>query len=198
MTDEFTFGIKSRLYNWNMRSKRLNKGLSQKGLGELVGCNISTIGHYESLRAFPLPERASKIAGILETSVEVLFPEWLREFKLKTVPTIQDERITLERARELRLFDPKALITDGNIESVDAAIDNELLSEQIRQVLHRLSPREREVLELRFGLVDDIPRTYEQVGSRLNVTRERIRQIEHVALKHLRHPSRSKHLRGFL
>ena len=83
------------------------------------------------------------------------------------------------------------------IEPVDAA-SKELLREQIRNVLSFLSDREREVLEMRFGLNDGKDHTLEEVGKEFGVTRERIRQIEAKALRKLRHPSRSKSLRDYL
>ena len=73
-----------------------------------------------------------------------------------------------------------------------------LLREQLRTVLHTLTPREEQVLTLRFGLKDGRPRTLEEVGRRFNITRERIRQIEAKALRKLRHPSRSKLLKDYL
>ena len=66
------------------------------------------------------------------------------------------------------------------------------------EVLSSLTPRERKVLELRFGLEDGRSRTLEEVGREFNVTRERIRQIEAKALRKLRHPMRSKKLRDYL
>ena len=65
-----------------------------------------------------------------------------------------------------------------------------MLREQMESVLKTLTPRERDVLKLRFGLDDGYPRTLEEVGHIFEVTRERIRQIEAKALKKLRHPSR--------
>ena len=73
-----------------------------------------------------------------------------------------------------------------------------LLREQLEEVLDTLTPREKKVLELRFGMADGHSRTLEEVGKEFNVTRERIRQIEAKALRKLRHPSRSKKLRDFL
>ncbi|MDP2935830.1 MAG: RNA polymerase sigma factor RpoD [Dehalococcoidia bacterium] len=73
-----------------------------------------------------------------------------------------------------------------------------LLKEQVEEVLHTLTPRERRVLQLRFGLEDGRSRTLEEVGKEFAVTRERIRQIEAKALRKLRHPSRSRKLKDYL
>lgn len=73
-----------------------------------------------------------------------------------------------------------------------------LLREQLCNILHTLTPREEQVIRLRFGLEDGRPRTLEEVGKQFQITRERIRQIEAKALRKLRHPSRSKALRDYL
>ena len=73
-----------------------------------------------------------------------------------------------------------------------------MLREELKSALESLTDRERQVIELRFGLLDGRARTLEEVGKEFNVTRERIRQIEAKALRKLRHPSRSKKLRDFL
>ena len=83
------------------------------------------------------------------------------------------------------------------LEPMDAAA-REMLREQIKNALSVLSQREREVLELRFGLLDGTDHTLEEVGQYFNVTRERIRQIEAKALRKLRHPTRSRNLRDYL
>lgn len=80
---------------------------------------------------------------------------------------------------------------------VDAA-SKQLLKEQIRNALGVLSDREREVLQMRFGLIDGQDHTLEEVGKHFGVTRERIRQIEAKALRKLRHPTRSRQLRDYL
>ena len=73
-----------------------------------------------------------------------------------------------------------------------------LLREQLCNILHTLTPREEQVIKLRFGLEDGRPRTLEEVGKQFKITRERIRQIEAKALRKLRHPSRSKTLKDYL
>ena len=78
------------------------------------------------------------------------------------------------------------------------ATSRQLLKEQIDRVLNELTDREKKVLQLRFGLKDGHTRTLEEVGREFNVTRERIRQIEGKALRKLRHPTRSRKLKGYL
>lgn len=86
---------------------------------------------------------------------------------------------------------------DDALEPMDAAA-REMLREQVQNALGALSERERQVLELRFGLIDGKDHTLEEVSRYFNVTRERIRQIEAKALRKLRHPTRSRHLREYL
>jgi RNA polymerase primary sigma factor len=80
---------------------------------------------------------------------------------------------------------------------MDAAA-RQMLREQIQSALTSLGDREREVLELRFGLLDGKDHTLEEVSRFFDVTRERVRQIEAKALRKLRHPSRSRELRDYL
>jgi len=73
-----------------------------------------------------------------------------------------------------------------------------LLKDTLTEVLGTLTERERKIVEMRFGLVDGYERTLEEIGRQYNVTRERIRQIEAKALRKMRHPTRLRHLQGFL
>ena len=79
----------------------------------------------------------------------------------------------------------------------DRATQN-LLAEELDQTLSTLTPREARILRLRFGLQDGHAYTLKEVGAKFGLTRERIRQIERQALRRLRHPSRSRYLRGFM
>ena len=89
-------------------------------------------------------------------------------------------------------------IEDDNLPGPADAASHQLLREQMQDILDQLSPREREVLEMRFGLGDGTSHTLEEVGQYFGVTRERIRQIEAKALRKLRHPIRSRKLRDYL
>ncbi len=89
-------------------------------------------------------------------------------------------------------------IEDESIVGPAEAASGELLREQVHTALKQLNPREREVLEMRFGLKDGQAHTLEEVGQEFGVTRERIRQIEAKALRKLRHPIRSRKLRDYL
>ena len=89
-------------------------------------------------------------------------------------------------------------IPDDDTPAPADAASAAILREVIERELHTLTPREEHVIKLRFGLYDGRTRTLEEVGKEFDITRERIRQIEAKALRKLRHPSRARHLKGFL
>ena len=88
-------------------------------------------------------------------------------------------------------------VEDEDLPDMDAAAALVMLRHEVEDVLNSLSPRERRVVELRFGLEGDRLYTLSEIGEELGVTRERIRQIETKALRKLRHPSRARRLRDF-
>lgn len=88
-------------------------------------------------------------------------------------------------------------LSDHDTPNPGEHVDNRLLRDRINEVLRSLAPREREVIELRFGLKDGHPRTLDEVAKQYGITRERIRQIEARGLLKLRQPTRSARLEGF-
>ena len=134
----------------------------------------------------PQPEEIAEAMGI---SVE----------KVREIVKIAQEPVSLEtpigEEEDSHLGD---FIQDDDAPPPAEAASFTLMKEQLMSVLDTLTPREKKVLSLRFGLEDGRQRTLEEVGQEFNVTRERIRQIEAKALRKLRHPSRSKKLRDFL
>ena len=119
--------------------------------------------------------------------------------KVRKVLKIAKEPISLEtpigEEEDSHLGD---FIEDKRVVSPANAVVNMNLQEQTRKVLSTLTPREEKVLRMRFGIGEKSDHTLEEVGQNFDVTRERIRQIEAKALRKLRHPSRSKRLRGFV
>jgi len=119
--------------------------------------------------------------------------------KVRKVLKIAKEPISLEtpvgEEEDSHLGD---FIEDKRIVAPSDAVINLNLQEQTKKVLATLTPREEQVLRMRFGIGEKSDHTLEEVGQKFAVTRERIRQIEAKALRKLRHPSRSKRLRSFM
>ena len=119
--------------------------------------------------------------------------------KVRKILKIAQEPISLEtpigEEEDSHLGD---FIEDRGVVSPSEAVINLNLKEQTASVLQTLTPREEQVIRLRFGIGDGSEHTLEEVGQRFSVTRERIRQIEAKALRKLRHPSRSRKLKTFL
>ncbi|KKS06808.1 MAG: RNA polymerase sigma factor [candidate division WWE3 bacterium GW2011_GWE1_41_27] len=134
----------------------------------------------------PTPEEVAKVMGIE--------PEKAHDI-VKIAQDVTSLETPVGKEEDTRL---KEFIEDETTLSPFEAASRELLKGHIDEVLQSLNPRERKVLELRFGLKDGRTRTLEEVGKEFGVTRERIRQIEAKALRKLRHPSRSKRLRDYL
>ena len=132
---------------------------------------------------------AEEIAAEMDMS-----PDKVREImKIAQDPVSLETPIGEEEDSHLGDF-----IEDDTSPAPAEAASYTLLREQLCEVLATLTPREEEVLKLRFGLRDGRTRTLEEVGRVFNITRERIRQIEAKALRKLRHPSRSKRLKDYL
>ena len=133
------------------------------------------------------------------TTKEIADELHIEQSKVEEVLKIAQEPVSLEtpigEEEDSHLGD---FIQDDEASQPSEEATYTLLREQLEEVLSTLTPREEQVLRMRFGLVDGKPHTLEEVGKQFDVTRERIRQIESKALRKLRHPSRSKKLRDFL
>ena len=140
----------------------------------------------QELGRAPTPEEIAEEMGMP--------PERVREImKIAQEPVSLETPIGEEEDSHLGDF-----IEDQEATAPAEAAAFTMLQEQLEEVLESLTPREQQVLKLRFGLEDGRGRTLEEVGQVFGVTRERIRQIEAKALRKLRHPSRSKKLKDFL
>jgi len=134
----------------------------------------------------PTPEEIAEAMGITASKVRRTLEASMHPLSLE-MPVGQEG--------EGRMGD---FIEDDRVSTpVDAAAMT-MLREQIEEVLQKLPERERKIIQLRYGLKDGRYRTLEEVGLEFGITRERIRQIEAVALRKLRHPHLGKKLRGYL
>jgi len=132
----------------------------------------------------PTPEEVGAHTGVPASKLRLIFEASRQPLSLKA-PVGEDS--------ELGEF-----IEDKLMESPGNALTTHDLATQVERALGTLSPREEEILRLRFGLGDSGEHTLEEVGRRFAVTRERIRQIEVKALRKLRHPLRGRHLTAFV
>lgn len=177
----------------NRISRRLTQELGREPTAEEIALEMDFL---------PLEERRA----ILEAQArgELLDPMLMRHLrraalKVRRIIKISQEPMSLEmpvgQEENSSLAD---FIEDESVMAPADQASRELLREQMRDALEVLSDRERQVLEMRFGLIDGQPRTLEEVGQAFQVTRERIRQIEAKALRKLRHPLRSRKLKDYL
>ncbi len=132
--------------------------------------------------------RPHEIAEELSTPVEKV----IQALRVAQEPVSLETPIGEEEDTHLSDF-----IEDKRAKQPDSEATFNMLKERVEEVLHTLAPREEQVIRLRFGIGDGYPRTLEEVGNYFRVTRERVRQIEAKALRKLRHPVRSRKLRGF-
>jgi RNA polymerase primary sigma factor len=133
----------------------------------------------------PTREEIAKAMGVTETDVEDL--EILGERNVSLSDKVNDEELEVEDR-----------ISDTASPSVEYQIIKASVQQQIRETLGELDEKEALVLKLRFGLDDDRPRTLQEIGGQLKLTRERIRQIEQKAMRKLSRSHKLQHLRGYL
>ncbi len=133
------------------------------------------------------------------TPAEIAAEMNISEERVREIQKIAQDPVSLEtpigEEEDSHLGD---FIEDETTATPSDSVSTTMLKETLLSVLNTLTPREEKVLRLRYGVDDGRSRTLEEVGKEFNVTRERIRQIEAKALRKLRHPSRSKHLKDYL
>ncbi|GAB6098464.1 RNA polymerase sigma factor RpoD [Halanaerocella petrolearia] len=175
--------------------QRINRALADKSRTIRVPAHIwESINKY--LKIF------NRLSGDLgrEPTLEELADEMnCSEDKVKKIQQLVQDPISLDTPvgedNDCYLGE---VIEDPNIPSPDKLADDQMLKEELEDVLDTLSGREKRIIQLRFGLLDGRPRTLREIGKDYDLSRERIRQIEKKALQRLRHPKRSKKLKGYL
>ncbi|GER86216.1 hypothetical protein KDW_03780 [Dictyobacter vulcani] len=153
---------------------------------EVMRVKRTTRQLYQEMGREPTPESIGERLGMTPERVSELLI-WAEKVFSLDAPLSEEEENTLGD-----------IIEDIHERGPTELTDQQLLREEIRKVLGQLTVRERQVIELRFGLIDDHDHTLEEVGKKLKVTRERVRQIEERAIRKLRHPQASRILKDYL
>jgi len=174
-------------------SRRLVQELGREPSSEEVAMEMNLLSEEEQEQIENAIARGFPVDPVLARKLKRAAAKVRRIISLSQEPMSLETPVGSEENSSLGDF----LEDDTMPGPVDAA-SRKLLREEMKGILNSLSKREREVLELRFGLADGRSRTLEEVGNQFGVTRERIRQIEAKALRKLRHPLRSRKLRDFL
>jgi len=154
----------------------------------------SRLRDIENLRTVPNDKLMKEIAALLDKPVDYLFPYTLLRAIEAGVFKVRKAELPPLHLSYLTDKVNASLLSDGGdgVREIEAAADRSLLRETIDEILQTFPPRERQVIEMRFGLKDGRTQTLEEVGVCLGVTRERIRQMEGKVLRKLRHPKRSR------
>jgi RNA polymerase primary sigma factor len=192
---DYTKGFKFSTYaTWWIR-QAITRALADQGRTIRIPVHmVETINKVvrvqrQMLQEFGREPTVEEIAGRVEFPIE----------RVREIQRINQDTVSLEQPMgDEEDFSLSDLIEDQGAEVPDDAATRSMLHEAVRDALATLPRREREVMELRFGLEDGRVRTLEEVGKAFGVTRERIRQIEAKTLAKLRHPNAARPLRDFL
>lgn len=192
---DHTKGFKFSTYaTWWIR-QAISRGLADKSRTIRVPVHM-----VESINK--MKKMSSKLAqelGRKPTETELAQSMELPVNKVQEIIQADREPISMEmplnRDEETYLGD---LIEDSESSRPDANTEEQLMRQDLNRMLSQLTPRERDIMHLRYGLEDGRQRTLEEVGRLFNITRERVRQIEHKAFRKLRQPAWSSKLSGYL
>lgn len=192
---DHTKGFKFSTYaTWWIR-QAISRGLADKSRTIRVPVHmVESINKMKKTSA-----RLAQELGRKPTEAELSSAMDLPVNKIKEIIQADREPISMEmplnRDEETYLGD---LIEDNESARPDSTTEEELMRQDLNRMLSQLTPRERDIMHLRYGLEDGRQRTLEEVGRLFNITRERVRQIEHKAFRKLRQPAWSSKLAGYL
>lgn len=159
--------------NYELEEARIKHGYTQKDFAEIVGIPIHIYQEIEFIKRKPNEEEARNMSLELGVPVSILFPEGYE----KIVDVFK--RVPGERIAD---FQAPLLESDHDIRILETT-DAKMI---VGRAIEKLPKKERAILEMRHGLVDGIPRTYDEIGKHFGVTRERTRQIEAKANEKMR------------
>ena len=192
---DYTKGFKFSTYATWWIKQAISRAIADQGKLIRLPVHMSEFNSHIKKTAFQLLNELGREPTCEEIAEKMGAPaEKVREI-LRTAqePVSLDTPIGEEEDSHIGDFIP-----DDGTQRPDEVAAGAMLHEQLERVLAELSPREAEIIRLRYGLADGHYYTLEEVGERFNVTRERIRQIEAKALRRIRQPKNSKMLKDFL
>jgi RNA polymerase sigma factor (sigma-70 family) len=175
--------FKLTIKNNELEKIRLKMGLTQEQVAEKIGRSNSFYSHIESCRIYPDYYWQCEIAKIFNESIYKLFPKWLQAFtndwkKRDNTRIVPKKQLSISSGNLL-------LLENGDYEKM---IDSTNASYVVNKFMQKLTPKEQQFLNHRYGLIDKEPKTLEEVAQIYGVTRERIRQIEGKLFDKIRHP----------
>ena len=187
---KFTIALKIKGKNGVLQKFIDEVGWTQSDFARAIGTNAGTVGHWFNMEALPGPQHMEKICKLLKQLPEDIFPEFLQN------PDFLKQKKTWTLYREVDLeFLPFNKVPEI---AYTPEYDSFDVTDRIKAVLCTLTPRQETVLRMRFGIDFDKEHTLEEIGHHLNIHKERVRQIEARALRKLKHPTRTKILKGLL
>ncbi len=192
---DHTKGFKFSTYaTWWIR-QAISRGIADKS--RTIRVPVHMVESINKLKR--MTSKLSQELGRLPNEYELAAAMDLPVHKILEIQQSDREPVSMEN--QLNSDDDSFLgdtIEDNEEHRPDISTAEGLLREDVNKILNQLNPRERDIVYLRFGLEDGRPRTLEEVGRLFNITRERVRQIEHKAFRKLRHPSLINKLSGYL
>ena len=192
--------VRLRLITHNARlvDARKERGMTGEAMAAAAPLSREKLRHIETLKIVPTVDEMCRISCVLEKPIDYLFPEELMSAVEAGVFSRRKAELTRPAIISLTEAQRRHLLTyDGEGALIDQ-VSRTLLKEEVKVALATLKPRERQVLELRYGLNGGRCETLEEVGKELNIQRERTRQIQAKALRKLRHPRLSRGLKDYL
>lgn len=185
--------------NFLMIEARKKRGITQQNLADMVGTNPSLISQIELLRDVSrvkgIKSVLDNIADCLEVEFHKMFPaDYIKALFSRNLP--MQQRLLFDVSIDMLPSHNPALITSGG--DADDMIDNKELRNILDGILDELPAREARVLEMRCGMYDGEKKTWEEIGRKFGVTRERVRQIEEQGLNRMRRYGIQSQLRGYL
>lgn len=181
--------------NNRLKGLRVRARMTQADLGKACGIGKAMIGQLESFRTVS-PGAREKVAQFFGRSSTWMFPPWMKCItKSRVVRKVGKNELTATQFALLEEHEKTRRLLPSPEESAIESHDQQVAGIVIKAAMNNLKPREKQILELRYGLNGKEEHSLEKLSEMFQVTRERIRQIESKAMRRLRHPTRSEQLK---